>query len=64
MVIDIPSEIISESVRRQVNQVMDEVVVKEVPDCPVWNALSSEQMKRFAALNIVMARIIRSTYLN
>lgn len=62
--VDIATIIANESIRRQVEQVMDEIVVDALPDCPIWNMMSPEQVKRLMAINVVMARVIELSHWN
>lgn len=65
MVKDKQSRIINESIRRLINSIMDEgVEVETVSASPIPEYIDLEEMKRIAALNIAMMRIIRSVILN
>ena len=64
---DVQSEIISESVRRLVRQVEEEIdngIIKLPLDCPISERGGLEQMKRLLAMNIAMVRIIESVESN
>jgi len=67
MVIDIPAEIVNESVRRLMVEYMEHVEendeVLPIYD-PFQKLVDPEQMKKLAALNNAMSRIIRSVQLN
>lgn len=64
MVRDFPTQIINESIRRQINQVMNELVVEELPGCPIWHIMDPEQAKRVIAIGVVMTRITQSARWN
>lgn len=61
--VDKREEIILESIRRFVQQSEEGVddVVAGMADCPMLKFIDPEEIKRLAALNIAMVRIIEST---
>lgn len=60
MEIDKPSTVVNESIRRQVDKCVD------CPKLPVNTALGEvpEELRRLAALNTVMSKIIQTIRLN
>ena len=62
--VDIRAVIVNESIRRMIDECMEcpGLIVDEVD--PVQKLVDPEQMKRLAALNNVMGRIIRSAQWN
>lgn len=67
MVKDLPTIIVTESIRRLVKQAREEIdsgeIEYEVID-PVQRFVDPEDMRDLAALNVAMSRIIKSVDLN
>jgi len=57
-------EVISESIRRLIDEVEQDIEFSDLPPLPLGCPFPEEYMKRMAALNIAMSRIIESAALN
>ncbi len=67
MVKDIQTEVMMEAIRRLINETIDDIDdgrIDLVADCPILKAMDPEEVRRMAALNIAMVRIIKSVELN
>lgn len=67
MVRDKQTEVMEESIRRLMEQsaeMIDDGEVELRTNCPIQMFVDPEQIKRLAALNIAMARIIESVSWN
>jgi len=63
--VDIPTEITNESIRRMMDECIECMEDRDEPVVdPVQKLVDPEDMKRLAALNNVMGRIIRSAQWN
>ena len=63
MVKDKQAVIIEESIRRLMEESLETLDGEEIElgmECPIQRIVGPEQMKRLAALNIAMSRIIKS----
>lgn len=62
IMVDIPTEVVQESIRRRIEQALDEAdaEIERLPDGYNQRIFDYEDLRNLAALNIAMASIIRS----